>query len=200
MLPFTQSLVGWFRYFEYKTGIKPAHTQTSVKEQQCLQWFASGKKRLAEIGVYQGANTRRLREVMDPQGVIIAVDPYFRSLAGIKGYGWMRNIAHSEVAKCKKGSVVWIEDLGRNAATHPSIQRYLPIDFLFIDADHSWAGISGDWYTWCVLIENDGIVALHDSVNCNFDSARFTKEVIVPDKRFQLVETVDTLTVFRKLP
>jgi predicted O-methyltransferase YrrM len=200
MLPYMQSVVGWFHYFEYKVGARPAQTQTSAKEQQCLQRHASGKKRLVEIGVYQGANTRRLRETMASQGVIIAVDPYFRSLAGIKGYGWMRNIAHSEVAKCGNGSVVWIEDLGRNAAAHSSIQRYLPIDFLFIDADHSWEGISGDWRAWNDLLSKDGIVALHDSANCGFDSARFTKEIIVPDKRFQLLETVDTLSVFRRLP
>lgn len=199
MAPFTQSIVGWFQYLEYALGGKPAQTQTSASEQQSLQYYASGKQKLVEIGVYQGANTYRLRRVMSPHGVIIAVDPYFRSLGGLKGYGWLRTIAHAEVAKSDNGKVVWIEDLGKNAAAHPLVQPYLPVDFLFIDADHSWDGIAGDWNAWSQHIAAGGIVALHDSANCDFDSARFTKEVIIPDQRFVLLETVDTLTVFRKL-
>lgn len=136
---------------------------------------------------------------MAQQGVIIAVDPYVRSLGGLKRYGWLRSIAHAEVAKSSNGRVIWVEDLGKNAAAHPSVQPYLTVDFVFIDADHSWDGIAGDWNAWNRQIAIGGIVALHDSANCDFDSARFTKEVIIPDRCFQHLDTVDTLTVFQKL-
>lgn len=197
MLPISHRLAGWRYYIEYRLGAKHAYTQTSIAEQQCLCRHATGKKRLVEIGVYQGANTLKFREVMDPQGLIIGVDPYYRSLRGLKGSGWTRCIAHAEVAKSQHGSVIWIEDLGKNAVNHPSVQSHLPVDFLFIDGDHSWQGIAGDWEAWNHHIVRGGIVALHDSINSELDSARFTREVIVPDQRFSVVETVDTLTILK---
>lgn len=75
----------WYVY--YRLGLKPAHTQTSAAEQACLQRHAQGKRRLAEIGVYHGANTLRFRQVMAPDGVLLAIDPYERRLGGLLGGG-----------------------------------------------------------------------------------------------------------------
>lgn len=36
------------------------------------------------------------------------------------------------------------------------------IDFLFIDGDHSYKGVSGDFYLWKPKIRKDGLIALHD--------------------------------------
>jgi hypothetical protein len=187
----------WYVY--YRLGLKPAHTQTSAAEQACLQRHAQGKRRLAEIGVYHGANTLRFRQVMAPDGVLLAIDPYDRRLGGLLGGGWIRRIAHAEVARSTNGKVIWIETLGCHAPAQPMAAPYLPVDFLFIDGDHSWDGIAGDWYAWREQIAPNGIVALHDSRNSGgCGSERFTQEVVKTDPKFLMLEEVETLTIVQK--
>jgi predicted O-methyltransferase YrrM len=80
-----------------------------------------------------------------------------------------------------------------------------PIDFLFIDGDHSFEGLRGDWEAWSSLVLAAGVVALHDSCSSktrNIDEAgsvQYTDSVIRKDSRFQFVESVDTLSVFRRV-
>jgi hypothetical protein len=186
-------------YIKYKLGVSPAYSQTSESERLCLTKWAKGKKRIAEIGVFEGVNTRNFRSVMDESGTIIAIDPYFRSFFGLLGFGWIRRIAHNEVRKADRGSVIWVEDLGANAWRNTKVNPYLPLDFLFIDGDHSYDGVKGDWDAWSPHVGLGGVVALHDSINCsspNVGSEIFTQEVIKNDQRFEFVEEVDTLSIF----
>lgn len=198
--PYKKRFDGWRYYLNYRLGRKPAHTQTTPGEQQCLKKYAANQKRLVEIGVYQGYSTLSFRRVMDENGIIVAVDPYVRRWFGMRGYGWMRLIAHREVAKCNRGRVIWVETFGKDAVNHPEVKPHLPVDFVFVDADHSWEGISGDWNAWSGNIRVGGVIALHDSINTdNFDSERFTKEVALQDDRYQVEEVVDSLTVLRRV-
>lgn len=188
-------------YLKYKLGISPAYTQTSEAEQKCLSKYATGKQILAEIGVFEGVNTKNFRTVMSKEGTIIAVDPYPRSLFGLLGFGWIRRIAHKEVGKVQQGNILWIENFGKFAVNDERVKSYLPVDFLFIDGDHSYEGIKGDWTAWSDNIKSGGILALHDSINCkqpNVGSEIFTREVISKDQRFTFIESVDTLTIFQK--
>jgi hypothetical protein len=165
-----------------------------------LREFATGKKRLAEIGVFHGVNTRSFREVMAPDAVLIAVDPFYRSFFGIRGYGWARRIAHREVSKAKNGRVVWIEDTGKNTPSRSEVSHILPVDFIFIDGDHSWEGLQGDWESWSAQVSLNGIMALHDSCNRNgAGSERFTAEVILHDRRYKKLHTVDSLTILQRI-
>ena len=186
-------------YLKYKLRIHSAYTQTSKSEQECLRKYAIGRKVIAEIGVFEGVNTKAFRSVMDPEGVILAVDPYPRSFLGLFGFGWIRRIAHEEVEKISRGKVIWLETLGKFAANEERVKPYLPVDFLFIDGDHSYEGIKGDWEGWTDHLTSGCIVALHDSINCpDVGSEIFTQEVILKDPKFSFIESVDTLTVVRK--
>ena len=136
---------------------------------------------------------------MAKDGVLVAVDPFRRIFFGIRGYGWARRIAHREVAKCGRGQVLWIEDTGRHAPAVPAVAELLPVDFIFIDGDHSWEGLKGDWESWSPHIAIGGIVALHDSRNRGgVGSELFTSEVILRDNRFEALPPVDSLTVLRR--
>ena len=90
-------------FIRYLLGLAPALTQTTDAERACLRRHAQGKRRLAEIGVFHGVNTRAFREAMAPDGVLLAVDPFPRRFFGIRGYGWARRIAHREVARGGNG-------------------------------------------------------------------------------------------------
>jgi predicted O-methyltransferase YrrM len=181
-------------------GLAPAETQTSEAERECLVRYASGKKRIVEIGVWQGVTTCRLRQVMHPQGVLIGVDPFPKGRFGFSSH---QVIAHREVERIPNGSVQWRLLTGVAAARAHRGDGGDPVDFVFIDGDHSYNGLRNDWEAWSNLIAPFGIIALHDSRSSttsqidNAGSVIFTKEVILPDSRFEVVETVDTLTVLR---
>lgn len=38
-----------------------------------------------------------------------------------------------------------------------------PVDFLFIDGDHSYEGVRADWLAWSPLVRSGGLVAFHDT-------------------------------------
>ena len=65
-------------------------------------------------------------------------------------------------------------------------------------------GLRGDWQAWSTLVAPDGIVALHDSCSSrsrqidDAGSVIFTREDILQDPRFEVVEVADTLTVLRR--
>ena len=189
-------------YLKWRMGMQPAYSQTSVEERRCLLRYAEGKRKVAEIGVFEGVNSRQFRSRLPVDGVLILVDPYPRRLGGTLGFGWIRRIAHAEVAREPNGRVMWVETTGAQAPSEPSVSRELPVDMLFIDGDHSYEGVRGDWEAWRLHVRRGGIIALHDSVNCKMagvGSERFTQEVVKSDPEFRFVEEVDTLTIMQRV-
>ena len=93
--------------------------------------------------------------------------------------------------------------LVRKLSTEAAVDWTAPIDFLFIDGDHSWAGIERDWHDWSDFIASGGLVALHDSRSvpsrADLDSVRYTREVISHDRRFRLRDSVESLTVLERV-
>ena len=186
-------------YLNYRLGRASALTQTTEAERAGLRRHAQGRKRLAEIGVFHGVNTRAFREAMAADGVLLAVDPFPRRFFGIRGYGWARRIAHREVACSGNGRVVWLECRGEEAPSLPAAQPFLPVAFIFIDGDHSYEGLQGDWRAWKDRVAPGGIVALHDSRQRDgCGSERFTQDVILADPDFVRVDEIDSLTVLRR--
>jgi len=188
-------------YLLYLLGAQRPITQTTEEEREVLKSHATGKKRLVEIGVFHGVNTRIFREVMASDAVLFAIDPFPRFFFGMRGLGWALRIAHREVSKCRNGRVVWIESTGHEAINDPRVQPYLPVDFIFIDGDHSWEGIKGDWESWREHIMPGGIVCLHDTQNRpGSGSERYMNEIISVDPAFELITSVWSLSVLRRKP
>jgi predicted O-methyltransferase YrrM len=186
----------------WQLGFAASETQTTDVERDCLARHAAGKKMLAEVGVFHGVTTRRLRGVMDSGGVLFAVDPYPKLRFGFSPY---RVIARREVSKIKSGSVQWMRMTGAEAARSLYAEQPGPrFDFVFVDGDHSWEGIKGDWEGWSKLIAPGGIIAFHDSRSTparqidDAGSAQFTRQVIALDPDFETVDAVDSLTVLRR--
>ena len=188
-------------FFLWWLGLEKAETQTSEAERDCLARYAKGKKRLVEIGVWHGVTTCRLRSVMNHEGVLFGVDPY---PVGRLGFSAQWRIARSEVEKISNGSVTWLRLTGVEAAQDYLLKYHDPVDFIFIDGDHTYDGLRNDWQAWSELVAPGGIAALHDSCSSatrqidDAGSAIYTREVIMQDERFEHLETVDTLTVIRR--
>src|SRR5580704_13432579 len=95
----------------WQIGCAKSETQTTEAERDCMARYASGKKMLAEIGVFHGVTTCRLRRSMDPSGVLIAIDPYPKQRLGFSA---QRIVAQREVSKIKSGTVKWMRTTGAN--------------------------------------------------------------------------------------
>jgi hypothetical protein len=133
---------------------------------------------------------------MAPDAVLSAVDPF---PTGRLGFSAQKRIARYEVAQIPNGTVRWLETTGEGAT-----MGHDPVDFIFIDGDHSERGLLGDWWAWSDLVVAGGIVALHDSRSTPFrtiedaGSVKVTREIILPDRRFEVIDVVDSLTVLRR--
>ena len=166
---------------------------TSQRETDCLEEYARDKRRLAEIGVWEGGTTKLLRRAMAPDGVLFAIDPF---PTGRLGISYQRPIAHGEVRRIRNGTVVWLRTTGAQAASDPRVAA-APLDFIFIDGDHTFEGLRADWEAWAP--QASGIVALHDVVgDPEQGSVQFAQQRIVTDPRFAVVKTVDSLMVLAR--
>jgi predicted O-methyltransferase YrrM len=181
-------------------GLKEAETQTTAAERDCLALHATDRKRLAEIGVWHGVTTRRLRKAMSSSGTLFAIDPY---PMGRLGFSAQRVIARNEVSKISNGAIQWIRETGADAARKLAGAELF--DFVFIDGDHSYEGLKEDWTGWKPLVAMEGVIALHDSRSTperridDAGSVRFTREVILQDRCFEVVDSVNSLTVLRRI-
>jgi len=162
-------------------------------ETECLVEYARNRRRLAEIGVWEGGTTKMLRQVMAPDGVLFAIDPFPRGRAGLS---YQRPIAHGEVRRIRNGRVVWLRTTGTQAASDPRVAA-APFDFIFIDSDHTFEGLQADWEAWAPHASE--IIALHDVIgNPEQGSVRFARERIFTDPDFAVLETVGCLAVFKR--
>jgi predicted O-methyltransferase YrrM len=176
--------------------LRPEDTQLTQRERACLVRHAAGRRRLVEIGVMHGATTALLRTAMDPSGILTGIDPH---LPGRLGVSFELGIARRAVARQTGGRV----RLLRGTSEQVAADWTESIDLLFIDGDHSWAGIAHDWTAWSPFVEGGGIVALHDSRSvawrADADSVRYTQEIVLADRRFSTKETVDSLTIIERV-
>ncbi len=93
-----------------------------------------------------------------------------------------------------------IKALSHEAAPHFDS----PIDFLFIDGDHTWQGIERDWTDWFPKVAAGGVIALHDCrVSANspveLGSMKFYRERLAELNTIIEVDGVDSLVVFKKV-
>jgi predicted O-methyltransferase YrrM len=181
----------------YWLRLDRAATQTSLAERETVARFAQGRRRALEIGVFEGATTALIAQALAPDGKLFAVDPFF---PGRMGICWSKFIARREVRRAGIVSkVIFVRSLSHDAAAQLKERAF---DFIFIDGDHSREAIMQDWTDWSGRIAPDGVILLHDTqvpahnpLVRELGSYLYFQETISRDPRFQILETVDSLTV-----
>ena len=183
---------------KFTLGLDQTYTQTTLSEREALEKYASGASSAIEIGVFEGVITAILSRALGKEGKIFGIDPFFKGKLGI--------CYHKAVAKLhikRKGvrkKVHLVEKLSFDAAEDVPGE----VDFIFIDGDHSWEGISRDWPLFSARLRPGGIMALHDTSiipadgGTVQDSVRYYNEVIRHDHRFEWLETVDRMNVLKR--
>lgn len=183
-------------YARVVAGADQPQTQTSAAERQALCRHLPGRRTIVEVGVFEGFTTRLLAECADPGAVIYGVDPFFTGRAGIS---WGQLISRHHIGShLRSGRVRLVRALSVEAGD--AVPGF--VDYVFIDADHSYEGLRADWEYWTGRLAPGGIVALHDAVEQpgapKFGSHDFYVAEVKRDARFNLVEEVDSLAVLQK--
>lgn len=183
-------------------GMDRAASQLTDLERQCLSRHASGRRRMVEIGVFEGASTRLLVEVAGPDAEIFGIDPF---IPGRMGVCWAKAIALDEIRRAGRAKpgvrVALVEKFSHDAAQHLTGT----FDFIFVDGDHSLEGIRRDWSDWSGRVQPGGVIALHDTRVpphnpgvAALGSCQFFESTIRFDERFTLVEQADSLSVLQR--
>jgi predicted O-methyltransferase YrrM len=184
-------------------GLRAAETQTTAEERAALARHAQGRTPIVEIGVWHGVTTAVLRRAMRHGGVLWAVDPF---PPGQLGFSLQKPIAEAEVRRVRNGTVRWVRTTGQAAAAEFERDQRGPVALIFIDGDHTYEGLSGDWCAWKRHVAPGGLVCLHDSRSTAArdigaaGSVRVTNEIVLQDPDFELIEQIDSLTVVRRRP
>lgn len=117
---------------------------------------------VVEIGTAGGGTLYLFTRVADDAATIVSIDLPQGAFGG--GYGAWRGPFYRSFARA--GQRVELMRLDSHA---PSTQEHLrrrlhgaPIDLLFLDGDHTYAGVAQDFADYSPLVRSDGYVALHD--------------------------------------
>lgn len=186
-------------YLGVLAGRDLPQTQTTPAEREMVASFLPGARRIVEIGVFEGFTTRVLAERADPDAIIYGVDPFFQGRFGISwGERIARNYNRRDLAS---GRVQFIAKL----STEVDGDVPTPVDLVFIDGDHSLAGVAADWAFWSERVAPGGIIALHDTLltpdkreGYTLGSIEYFRDHIRHDSRFEIVGQQDSLSVLRK--
>jgi len=188
----------FFHYLGVLFGVSQPETHTTPGEREALARYVSGASTVVEIGVFEGVNTVILSKAMRKDGKTFGIDPFFKGGMGVCYHKLItethlrRNKVRQHVSLIEKYSFDAVNDIPEK------------VDFIFIDGDHSWEGISKDWPLYSDKLKSGGIMALHDTSliaedrGVALDSVRYYNEVIRHDDRFEWVETVDRMNILRK--
>jgi predicted O-methyltransferase YrrM len=93
---------------------------------------------------------------MDKSGTLTCIDPYVVTEAGMQG---SLAISKMVIGRIQRGHVRFIRDFSRSAAKTWSE----PLDFLFIDGDHTEAACRLDFEDWERFVQPGGVILFHDS-------------------------------------
>jgi len=148
-------------------GVIPPRTMHSEQDAAVLLDATRGARRVVELGVYEGASALVLLEVLGPDCELHLVDPYgahpdaLPSGWGASEWATRRTLARA-VRRRGAGAarVRW-----HRALSHELASRWSggPVDTVFIDGDHSFAGCERDWLDWRGFVPAGGHVVFHDA-------------------------------------
>jgi predicted O-methyltransferase YrrM len=148
-------------------------------------------KNALEIGTCTGGTLFMTCRVADPGATVISVD-----LPGGRfgrGYLWPRKLVYRHFAKDNQ-ALHLLRKNSHDRKTFALVRSLLgdkPLDFLFIDGDHTYDGVRADFEMYAPLVREGGIVAFHDivkhapEVQCEVD--RFWSEI---KRQYRHVEIV----------
>jgi predicted O-methyltransferase YrrM len=146
------------------TGVIPPRTMHSDGEAALLAELARGRRRVVEIGVFEGSSALVLCEALEPGAELHLVDPFGHQPSALRegaaATEWAtRRVVERAARRANGPRLHWHVDFSASVA-----QRWtLPVDLVFVDGDHSEIGVTKDWELWHPFVVEDGVVLFHDA-------------------------------------
>jgi predicted O-methyltransferase YrrM len=144
-------------------GLIPPRTMHSEADAAVLRATAVARRRVVEIGVYEGSSAVVLCQVLAPDAELHLVDPFgHHGWALPAGWGATEGASRRVVARAaRRGGprVHWHVDYSANVARTWAGE----VDLVFIDGDHSEDGVRADWDAWHGFVAPGGAVVFHDA-------------------------------------
>lgn len=189
-----------FHMLKCYAGLNQPDTQTTGAEQAAIRLYAEGRRLAAEIGVFEGVNTRIIATALATGGKLYAIDPFIRGSLGICYY---ERIARWHIGSTLLKSVIrMIPKFSADAAGDVPGD----LDFIFIDGDHSLEGITRDWELYAPKMAPGGYMLLHDtsppvpgSPVAEYGSCKYYESTIAHDQRFRHIARVDSLNILQRV-
>jgi predicted O-methyltransferase YrrM len=132
-----------------------------------------------EIGTSMGGTLYLWTRFAAPDAVLISIDLPRGKFGG--GYSPLRTPLYRRFAR-ERQRLHLLRCDSHSPDTIGAVRELLegrPVDFLFIDGDHTYDGVRRDWESYGEMVRPGGLVALHD-VGKNYDDTevkRFWDEV-----------------------
>ena len=128
------------------------------QEKPLFRKWAKNRRRLVEIGVFEGASAAIFRSVMHPTGHLHLIDPFIPDSMN-PALSARKPFAKLNLMRVRNGKITWHEDFSFQVVK----TWHQPVDFLFIDGDHTEASCSQDWTQWSPFVEVGGVAIFHDA-------------------------------------
>ncbi len=119
-------------------------------------------KTVVEIGTHRGGTMFLFSQACSPSAILISIDFQYPSLHYPKAI---------PAFKRPLQRIICIQADSHQATTLKQVRRLIknrPIDFLFIDGDHSYDGVKKDYELFSPLVRSGGVIAFHDIVTDYF--------------------------------
>lgn len=131
----------------------------------CERIAALRPRALLEIGSREGGSLFLFAHMMPAGSTIVSID----LPAGPWGRAGSQRSLEGVVAdlRTRGWDAHWIRGDSHSESSVHSLRSLLdgrPLDALFVDGDHTYAGVCADWMTYGPLVRPGGLVAFHDLV------------------------------------
>ena len=155
---------------------------------------ASAPRRSLEIGTNYGGTLLLLCALSPPDAKIISVDLPSGQFGG--GYPWRKIPLFRKFPKGRQ-QLHLIRADSHSRDTKERVLKILDgeqLDYLFLDADHTYSGVQSDFEMYAPLVRSGGIVAFHDILTYRRESEcqveRFWHEIKRHYRHLEIIEEV----------
>jgi predicted O-methyltransferase YrrM len=155
---------GRLRALALRAGLIPPRRMHSDGESALLAQLARDRRRVLEIGVYEGSSALVLVDALPTEAELHLVEPFagggpWPGVMNPADEGATRSVVERRARRRGGPRLHWHVALSEDAARGWA----QPLDFVFIDGDHSEAACLLDWELWNGHVEPGGAVAFHDA-------------------------------------
>jgi hypothetical protein len=155
--------------------------------------YSHDARTICEIGCYEASTSVAL--ALNTTGNVYSIDPFYRGRLGIC---YSECVARVHRHRSRVQNLFFLKGLSHEIGGTFN----LPIDFLFIDADHSYEAVRVDWNQWFPKVKRNGYIALHDAKAAPnspqmLGSMRFYLEDVPKVGEVAECDSVDSLVILR---